>query len=106
MGTLWPRVNRWLTWFHRWSGVALCLLFVAWFASGAVLLYVPFPALTQSDHLAHSETIDGSRPIRDPATVLAEAPAAEWLLLVSIAGHPTYLAFSADGRPTALSGDG
>ena len=37
MGTLWPRVNRWLTWFHRWSGVVLCLLFIAWFASGAVL---------------------------------------------------------------------
>jgi hypothetical protein len=106
MSSLWPWTNRWLTWFHRWSGVALCLLFVAWFASGAVLLYVPFPALTQSDHLAHSEPIDGSRPIRDPATVLAEAPGAERLLLVSIAGHPTYLAFSADGRPTALSGDG
>jgi uncharacterized iron-regulated membrane protein len=106
MRSLWLWTNRWLTWFHRWSGVALCLLFVAWFASGAVLLYVPFPALAQSDRLAHSEPIEGSRLIRDPATVLAEAPDAERLLVVSIAGHPTYLAFSANGRPTALSGDG
>jgi uncharacterized iron-regulated membrane protein len=106
MGSLWPRTNRWLTWFHRWSGVVLCLLFVAWFVSGGVLLYVPFPALAQSDRLAHGEPVDGSRLTREPAAVLEETPGADRLLLISVAGHPTYLAFAADGRPTALSGDG
>ena len=106
MGSLWPWTNRWLTWFHRWSGVVLCLLFIAWFASGAVVLYVPFPALAQSDRLAHNEPVDSSRLVREPGAVLAEAPGAERLLLVSVAGHPTYLAFRADGRPVALSGDG
>src|SRR5882724_7863228 len=101
MGSLWLRTNRWLTWFHRWSGVVLCLLFIAWFASGAVLLYVQFPALAQSDRLAHSEPVDGSRLAREPAAVLANAPGAGRLLLVSVAGHPTYLAFLADGRPVA-----
>jgi uncharacterized iron-regulated membrane protein len=106
MGTLWLRTNRWLTWFHRWSGVVLCLLFIAWFVSGAVLLYVPFPALTHSDRLAHSEPVDGSRLVRDPAAVIAQAPGTTQLLLISVAGHPMYLTFAADGRPVAVSGDG
>jgi uncharacterized membrane protein len=29
---------------HRWWGVAFCLLFAMWFASGAVMHFVPYPA--------------------------------------------------------------
>lgn len=29
---------------HRWWGVAFCLLFAIWFASGIVMHFVPFPA--------------------------------------------------------------
>jgi PepSY-associated TM region len=32
-----------LTILHRWWGVAFCLLFAMWFASGAVMHFVPFP---------------------------------------------------------------
>jgi uncharacterized iron-regulated membrane protein len=105
MGALWLRTNRWLTWFHRWSGVVLCLLFIAWFASGTVLLFVPFPSLSERDRLAHSEPVDESQLIRDPAAILAQAPGTDQLLLVSVAGHPIYLAFAGDGRPTAIPGD-
>jgi len=102
MSTLWPRVNRWLTWFHRWSGVVLCLLFIAWFASGAVLLYVPYPALAERDRLAHSEPVDASRLTQRPAMALAKAPGSEQLLLISVAGRPIYLAYGSDGRPVAV----
>lgn len=105
MGALWPRVNRWLTWFHRWSGVVLCLLVIAWFASGIVLLYVPFPALSEQDRLASSEPVDTTRITVEPATVLARAPQTEQLVLISVAGHPTYLAFDASGMSQAVSGD-
>ncbi|HWM71951.1 MAG TPA: hypothetical protein VNO35_35650, partial [Steroidobacteraceae bacterium] len=105
MNALWPWTNRWLTWFHRWSGVVLCLLFVAWFVSGAVLLFVPFPALSQGERLAHGEPVDIAKLIREPSEALAAAPGAERLLLISVAGHPTYLAFSSEGWPVALSGD-
>lgn len=105
MSTLWPRVNRWLTWFHRWSGVVLCLLFIAWFASGAVLLYVPYPALAERDRLAHSEPVDASRLTQGPAMALAKAPGSEQLLLISVAGRPIYLAYGSDGRPVAVPGD-
>jgi uncharacterized iron-regulated membrane protein len=105
MSTLWPRLNRWLTWFHRWSGVVLCLLFIAWFASGAVLLYVPYPALAERDRLAQSEAVDVARITRSPATALAQAQGAKGLALISVAGHPIYLAYPADGSPVAIPGD-
>lgn len=104
-GSLWPRVNRWLTWFHRWSGVVLCLVVIAWFVSGVVLIYVPFPALSDHDRLLHSEPIDATRLVREPAAVLAQVPGADQLLLVSVAGQPTYLAFRDDGLPIAVAGD-
>jgi hypothetical protein len=37
---------------HRWLGVAFCLLFAMWFASGIVMHFVPFPALTEADRIA------------------------------------------------------
>ena len=41
----WRAGLRWLVWFHRWTGIALCLLFAVWFVTGAVMLFVPFPSL-------------------------------------------------------------
>jgi hypothetical protein len=32
---------------HRWWGVAFCLLFAMWFASGAIMHFVPFPARSE-----------------------------------------------------------
>jgi uncharacterized iron-regulated membrane protein len=37
---------------HRWTGIALCLCFAMWFASGVVLLYMPFPRLTEAERQA------------------------------------------------------
>jgi hypothetical protein len=36
-----------LTTLHRWWGVAFCLLFAMWFASGIVMHVVPFPARSE-----------------------------------------------------------
>jgi hypothetical protein len=43
---------------HRWLGVAFCLLFAMWFASGIVMHFVPFPALTEVERLAGSTVLD------------------------------------------------
>src|SRR5580700_1088153 len=32
---------------HRWLGVAFCLLFAMWFASGIVMHFVPLPARSE-----------------------------------------------------------
>ncbi|MDE5797033.1 MAG: hypothetical protein K2H75_07960, partial [Muribaculaceae bacterium] len=31
---------------HKWFGIPLALMFIAWYVSGAVMLYHPFPHLT------------------------------------------------------------
>ena len=55
---------RMLATLHRWWGVAFCLLFAMWFASGIVMHFVPFPARSEHaiprglDTRAVGETID------------------------------------------------
>lgn len=43
---------------HRWLGIVMCLFFAMWFFSGIVMIYVPFPSLSDSDRLAFLETVD------------------------------------------------
>jgi hypothetical protein len=101
----WSSVNRWLTWFHRWAGVALCLLFAIWFASGAVLHFVSFPSLSAADRHAGGEPIDMAQLRIDPSDALAKVPAATDLRLVSVAGRPVYLAQGARGTWASIAGD-
>src|ERR1700730_5053712 len=43
---------------HRWLGIAFCLLFAMWFASGIVMHFVPYPERTEA---AYPTSIDTSR---------------------------------------------
>ena len=43
---------------HRWLGVAFCLLFAMWLASGIVMHFVSFPALTEAERFAGLAPID------------------------------------------------
>ncbi|MBB6254587.1 PepSY domain-containing protein [Nitrospirillum iridis] len=96
---------RWLSWFHRWAGVVLCLLFTVWFASGAVLMFVPFPALPDAARREAAEPIALDAMAVTPAAALAQAPDATDLRLVSADGHPRYL-LQVPGRPdVAVAGD-
>src|ERR1700738_3330897 len=105
MSTLWSSANRWLTWFHRWAGVVLCLLFAVWFASGAVLHFVSFPSLTRGDQRAGGEEIDLSRVFIDPEGALARVPQANDLRLLSVAGRPVYVAKQPDGTWVSVAAD-
>jgi hypothetical protein len=58
--------RRWLYLGHRWLGIASCLLFAMWFASGLVMLYVPYPSLSGAEKLAVAEPIDWTRVTRLP----------------------------------------
>ena len=53
--------------FHRWLGIGFCLLFAMWFATGIVMHFVPFPALTESERAAGLLPIDPARVARGPA---------------------------------------
>ena len=56
---------------HRWLGIVTCLLFAVWFISGLVMIYVPFPALTDAERLAGNAAIDWSRVRVQPRDAVA-----------------------------------
>lgn len=80
-----------LAWFHRWVGVVLCLMFAIWFATGAVMVFVAFPALPGAVAAARSEVIDTSRVAVAPATAAAGLGSPRDLRLVSRNGAPAYV---------------
>jgi hypothetical protein len=105
MMSLWSSTNRWLTWFHRWAGVVLCLLFAVWFASGAVLHFVGFPSLPVGEQRGGSEAIDMAHVLIDPSGALARVPLASDLRLLSVAGRPVYVAQQPTGTWVSVTGD-
>ena len=52
---------RWLFLTHRWVGIAACLFCAMWFASGLVMLYVPYPALSPAARWAGATPIDWTK---------------------------------------------
>lgn len=57
--------------FHRWLGVAFCLLFAMWFASGIVMHFVPFPAMSETERVTGLLPIDRTRVLHGPAEAVA-----------------------------------
>jgi hypothetical protein len=55
-----------LIFFHRWLGVGICLLFLLWFASGAILMYWDYPGVSAADRLSREPALDGSRILLSP----------------------------------------
>jgi len=105
MSRLGSSTNRWLTWFHRWAGVVLCLFFAMWFASGAVLHFVGFPSLPNSEQRAASEQIVLSRIQLPPRDALDRVQHAGELRLISVAGRPVYVAKPTGGVWQSVAGD-
>lgn len=101
MGGFWRASLRWLAWFHRWTGIALCLLFAVWFVTGAVMLFVPFPALSASERIRIAEPIDMAQVRIAPAAALAAAGGGNSLRLAEIAGRPAYM-IGQSGAPFAV----
>lgn len=98
-------LKRYLYLWHRWLGIGLCLFMALWFVSGVVMLYVGYPKLTPSEHLAHLPELTMAECCVSPGKALAasgrsEAPAR--LRLSSVAGAPRYLLDYADGTRLAV----
>ncbi len=105
------RLNRILTLGHRWLGVGLCLLFTLWFASGAVMIFVPYPRLGQADRLARAPAVDmgavGLTPAQavaasgatDPARIRLTAGPGAPLYLIEPEKGPVMAVRATDGRP-------
>jgi hypothetical protein len=98
---MWHSAKRWLYLIHRWIGVATCLLFAMWFASGLVMLHVPFPELSAEERL------DGLAPIAWNA--VSHVPGAEADLheaVLEMRGQrPVWRLYPWDGPPHAVWAD-
>ena len=72
-------MKRWLFLAHRWLGLFGCLLVMLWFASGFVMMYVPFPDLSTEERLTALPMIEASKVRLAPAAAL-DAAAGEAVL--------------------------
>src|SRR4029077_10863848 len=90
---------------HRCFGVAFCLVFAMWFASGIVMHFVPFPASTESEHVAALLPINFTRVGYTPAQAVAASGIAEpvRVRLVERADGPVYVV-SNSGATKAVRG--
>jgi hypothetical protein len=88
-----PGLSRYMSAFHRWAGIALCLMIALWFVSGSVLSFVPFPALSTAERIAHSEPLDMSLLRTEPKSALATAGASfiESARLINVQRQPRYV---------------
>lgn len=93
-------MKRWLFLAHRWLGLGACLLVLLWFASGFVMMYVPFPALTESERLAALPALAGNGLRAPPPafTDLGQGPAAaQRLRLLQPVHEPIYAMLNESG---------
>ena len=66
-----------LIFLHRWLGVAMCLVFLLWFASGIVMIFVQYPQFTENESLDNSVAIEFSRINLSPSEALGRASVTE-----------------------------
>jgi hypothetical protein len=98
-------VRRWLRWvfvIHRYLGIGIGLLMVTWCLSGFVMMYVPYPQLTESERVLHLAPIDWQRCcVIDPAAVATSAPISRFQL-EALDGQPTLRIRFANGSSELL----
>ena len=61
-----------LAYSHRWLGIAGCVLFVAWFVSGVVMMYARMPGLANEERLARAPALDLSHVRLSPTEAASQ----------------------------------
>ncbi|MDX3904301.1 MAG: PepSY domain-containing protein [Pigmentiphaga sp.] len=90
---------------HRWTGIAACLLMVAWFASGMVMLFVGYPKLTPWERLGHLPDLPAGpcwAPVERALAASADPAAVTEIMLTTVRGRPTLRLREGDGRYLAV----
>src|SRR3954468_19164325 len=84
-------VTRLLVYTHRWLGIAGCVLFLVWFASGVVMMYARMPSLSAEERLDRLPPLDLSAARVEaavPAGAAGFPPAS--MRLSMFGGRPIY----------------
>lgn len=99
---------------HRWLGIAFCLLFAMWFATGIVMHFVPFPSLTEAERFAGLVPVDRAQPTMAVADAVAASGLTEAtrVRLIRRSDGPVYIVSgpsqlhairASDGRGASVS---
>ncbi len=96
-----------LVYTHRWLGIAGSLLFVAWFASGIVMMYAQMPELTADERTARLSPVDLRRAqveLVDAAQAVDAFP--QRVRIGMLDDRPVYRFLARDRWTTVFADDG
>ncbi len=93
---------------HRWLGIAFCLLFAMWFATGIVMHFVPFPSLTEAERFAGLAPVDRGqvRMAVDDAVAAGAIKDATRVRLIQRSDGPAYVVSGESGVRAVRASDG
>lgn len=93
---------------HRWMGVASCLLFAMWFATGIVMHFVPFPSLSEAERFAGLAPIDAARLRIGPGEAVRASGIAnaERVRLIQRSEGPAYIVSGSSALRAVRASDG
>lgn len=103
------RVLAALIWTHRYLGVALCLVFVSWFASGIVMVFHRMPEFAAEERRERLPRLDPAAVRLSPAEAFEAAglqDAPDHVLLTTSQGRPVYRFVLGPGSLTVFADDG
>jgi hypothetical protein len=82
---------------HRWLGIVFCLLFAMWFASGIVMHFVPFPALTEAERIDGMAAVEAQPGLRSPAEAAGAVKDTMRVRLLQRIDGPVYVVSGSSG---------
>jgi len=97
------RVVRTLVYTHRWLGIGLGVLFLAWFASGIVMIYARMPVLDPAERLARLAPITFTAVRTAPGAVAGEASR---FTITTLDGRPVYRVTANRSQQTTFADTG
>jgi hypothetical protein len=103
------RVIAFLTPIHRYLGLVFCLIFVIWFASGLVMIYVRMPQYDPAERVSRLAPLDPATIRLTPADALAHAQLGEGparIVLSTYRSRPVYRFLVAGEWVTVFADDG
>lgn len=93
---------------HRWLGIAFCLLFAMWFATGIVMHFVPFPSLTEAERFAGLVPVERTQPVMAvaDAVVASRITDATRVRLIQRSDGPVYIVSGPSRMRAVRASDG
>lgn len=105
---MWKQVKAFCVAAHRYLGFLLSLLFVVWFLSGFVMMYVDFPVWGMDKQLRHAAPLDGENvhlSVSDAAGIAGLSHSPGSVRLEMMLDRPVYRFEDRSGRRAHIYGD-